>query len=233
MTNNKFSKERRPLGKKRLKRPEAKSEIRKRALIICEDSDSSPAYFRELIKWFKLTTVLVEPSGKKFGSAPSSLVTYGKGKLKEQYNDFDYIFFVFDKDRHSSYDGALFDIYELQKKYQNIVIKPITSTPCFELWLLLHRKYSTKAYEPKGKQSSGQTLIKDLIELDSFKNYSKSRVCNYFKDIKDDIEVAISHAKKLIQDGKKTDQKDHYINPSTYIHELVISLQEIAKGYEG
>ncbi len=232
MTNDKLFQKRKAIDKKSLERQKASRPKRKRALLVCEDSHSAPSYFDKLIKHYGLNTVDIRICGKECASAPVSVVEFGTECLKND-DDFDYVFFVFDRDTHSTYDKALIKISGLKQKttYKEIKIYPITSTPCFELWLLLHKKLSTKPYSTIGQKSPADCLIDDLKRINPFENYSKNSGCNYFNKIEGNIAKAIDNAKSLIQNGNDTEQKDHYINPATYIHEIVIILQEIADGY--
>lgn len=54
-------------------------------------------------------------------------------------NDYDYVFCVFDKDRHDKYQETL-DALQT-KAFQKY--KAANSVPCFEFWLLLHHKFTT------------------------------------------------------------------------------------------
>lgn len=230
MVNDKLFQKHKAIQQKSLSRQTAIRAQRKRALIACEDSDSAPSYLRKLIEHLGLNTIDIPTFGKECGSAPSNVVQFGKRYLKNDA-DFDYAFFVFDRDNHSTYDKALSMISDLKKQYKKIKIYAITSTPCFELWLLLHKGNSDKPYASKGQKSSADCLIDVLKTFSPFESYSKNSDCYYFDKIKDDLNIAIKNATRLIKSGKDTQQDDHYINPATYMHELVIALKEIAAGY--
>lgn len=235
----------RQVSKSSLKRGKPSRSERKRALIVCEDAVSAPNYFRKLINHFGLSTVDVKVCGEECGSAPASVVKYGVERLSND-KDFDYVFFVFDRDAHDTYDNALSKINGLknQKKYKGkIIFYAITSVPCFELWFLLHYSKSASPYG-KGKKrlkdkSPADNLINDLKKHAPFEKYSKSTGSNYFNVIKYKMDTAIKNAKYLIQSGKATTDPgrntghyDHHFDPSTYIHELVAILKKIADGYK-
>ncbi|MCK5384118.1 MAG: RloB domain-containing protein [Alphaproteobacteria bacterium] len=229
MANDKFHNKRKAKEKADFKRKEASLEVPKRVLIICEDSVSAPNYFERLFKHFDLTTAEIIVCGGECDSAPSSVVKYGEDYL-EQDDDFEYVFFVFDRDTHETYDSALAKIAGLNKKreYKLTSIQAITSNPCFELWLKLHFDGSTKPYH-EGKKSPANSLIDDLKKIKAFKDYSKDSKCIYFDDIKDHIDTAIKNAKSLIQDGIGTGGDKHHANPSTLIHELIVVLRDEIK----
>lgn len=92
MTNDKIFQKRKAIQRKSLERQTATRPKRKRALIVCEDSDSAPSYFRKLVEYFGLNTVDIKICGKECDSAPLSVVQYGKIYLEEQDMDFDYLF---------------------------------------------------------------------------------------------------------------------------------------------
>ena len=94
----------------------------------------------------------------------------------------------------------------------------ITSVPCFELWLLLHFKKSTKSYVREGSKSPADCLIADLKK--HHPNYEKSN-SNYFDELKENLDTAIKNAEHSIDEGLKTEPRKHHINPSTLVHELV------------
>ena len=95
---------RRAKQKQELKRRNATRSARERVLIVCEGEKTEPHYFNSLINSLGLTTAEVEVCGE-CGSSPNSVVKFGIDKLKLD-SDFDQIYFVFDKDSHTSYGSA-------------------------------------------------------------------------------------------------------------------------------
>ena len=215
--NDQLHNKRKATSQKELKRQHGRKPVRKRILIICEDSVSAPDYFKKLKDHFQLSTAEVKIYGKECDSAPINLYQYGENYLKKDH-DFEYVFFVFDKDQHESYQRAINAISELANKrnYRNKRIKAIISVPCFELWLMLHMCYSAKPYQ------NADELIKDLKKEPIFQNYEKSNAA-YFDAIKDKIDTAINNSEKLCKDAKDVAQQ----NPSTLIHEIAIVFKEL------
>ncbi len=216
-------------------REPANKDVKKTALIICEDSKSSPAYFRKLRDDVGLTAVDVKICGDEFASAPINVFEYGKEQLAKKDSDFAFCLFVFDRDEHHTYDEAIRKIEGLQsqKNYKDkIIIKAITSVPCFELWLKLHYNASSKSYHRTGNKSPAGCLIQDLKQEDDFKGYNKKADFQYSKKILDKTDTAIANSKKLIANGKNSHSSKHHIDPSTLMHELVEILYEIKKSYQ-
>ncbi len=215
MGTDKSAKKKKFRSAKDLARQKAKKSPYETILIVCEDSKSCPNYLHEVIKYFRLNTanIIVLP-GK--GSAPISVVDH----VIEQARTTPYIdraACVFDRDAHPSYDQAI-DKLKNHKPKRNDKSKPtfraITSTPCFELWLLLHLSYSTKSYNASGNKSAADKLIKDLItELPSYKKNSTG----WFGELIGKQNTGIANAKRL----QKHNEDTASTNPATNMHELI------------
>lgn len=82
--------------------------------IICEDSKSSPSYFNEIKKHFRLNTanIIVIPSK---GSAPISVVDHAI-EMTKTTPGIDHVACVFDRDTHESYARALSKLNEFKPK---------------------------------------------------------------------------------------------------------------------
>jgi len=204
---------------KELERQKAKKSPYETILIVCEDSKSSPGYFRELIKHLRLNTanVMIKPSR---GSAPISIVDYSI-ELAKSNPYIDRVACVFDRDNHASYQQAINKLES--NKSKKPIYKAVVSTPCFELWLLLHFNYTTKGYSYTNKKSAADNLLNDLKKI--LPSYCKSH-CKWFNDLISKIDIAIKNAKQLQEHNNKTKSK----NPSTNIHELVEFLLQLNNG---
>ncbi len=200
---------------KHLKQPQP------RILIVCEDSKSSAFYLEELAKKdLNLDAVTVE--GRRCGSAPSSVLKFAQ----EQYansvidrNPYDRVYCVFDRDQHPCFDTTLQVIATLKPKNTFFAI---TTTPCFEFWLLLHFDYYGKAYQVTGNKSPCDNAHSDLKER--WADYAKSER-GVYASTKDKLATAIANARKLAIDNAKTNS----INPRTNMHELIEYLQSIRR----
>lgn len=212
-----------------LERKKASRAEKKRVLIVCEGAKSEPLYFKKLIETFDLSKLKFEIYGQECGSDPISVVTFGE-KVLNADADYDYAFFVFDRDAHPTYDNALSKIESMRKKvkFKNISLSAIVSIPCFELWLLLHSKQSTKPYAPKGKKSIGECVVDDLRNVDGFKEYGKGS-CDYFDSIKGKIDVAIRNAEILVENAVQTGSDKYQGNPVTLIHEMIKELRSFSE----
>ncbi len=206
---------------KELARREAKKAPHETILIVCEDSKSSPKYFNEVIRHFRLNTanVIIVP-GK--GSAPISVVDHAI-ELAKTKPFTDRVVCVFDRDNHESYERAIKRLKNHKPEPNDKsapIYQAIISTPCFEIWLLLHFCYTTKSYVASRNKSAAENLINDLIK--ELPSYSKNNT-TWFKDIIDKLNTAIKHAKQLQKHNSKTGST----NPETNMHELMELLKNL------
>lgn len=218
---------------KDLKRRAAFRQERDRVLIVTEGSKTEPDYFRRLINELGLTTAKVVVMGDG-GSAPISVVEDAK-KLLNQDDDFEQIYCVFDRDRHSTYEQALQALDGLagSKGYKDKVVLAIPSVPCFEFWYLLHVSNSSKPYEAAATGGSpGQALLADLCKLDGFGKYDKSGCEGFYEAIRPTRETAIQRAETFLKAANAEGAREYFENPSTRVHLVIRGLQKIARQQE-
>ncbi|MDR6469567.1 hypothetical protein J2777_003295 [Paraburkholderia graminis] len=198
-----------------LSRRKASKEALKRILIVCEGTKTEPTYFRDMISSLELASaqVDVEPSTS---TCPANLVQYAERRKREEA--FDSVYCVFDKDTHEHFDEAINRLDGFKNRKVPVQILAIYSIPCFELWLLLHKKHSDKPY------LTAADLIRELKKLPPFEAYEKAKSGVYMA-LLDDLPMAIKNSKKLDppNDGSKLS------NPSTKVYELVEVLLGLSK----
>lgn len=207
---------------KELARQKAKKSPHETVQIICEGKTEF-GYFNKLVKFFRLNTANVIVVTSK-GSAPISIVEHGIEIAKNTFN-IDCITCVFDRDNHESYERAIKKIKDHKPK-RNDKSKPkykaITSAPCFEIWLLLHFCYTTKAYTSSGNKSAADNLISDLSK--HLVSYAK-HTTDWFDDLIDNLNTALKNARQLQKHNNDTRSN----NPATNIHELIEQLTNLKK----
>ena len=127
----------------------------------------------------------------------------------------DIAFCVFDTDVNTKKNKIIKDAINLAKEKG---IRIITSTPCIELWSLLHFEYTTA-------RLSNNSVIKRLKKY--LPKYEKN--INIFPDIKDKVYEAIDRAKRLesfqLQNNKIISMVE--ANPNTEMYKIV---EELIKG---
>jgi hypothetical protein len=196
-----------------LKKSQKTKRLKKRFLIICEGSKTEVGYFEDLRNALNLSQENVQI--QHVDTSPKKIVEFALGACskKRARQWFDEVFCVFDRDNHCSFDEAVCQINAHKK------LNAITSTPCFEFWLLLHFGYTDKPFNGTPNKSIGDHAKAELKLKPGFENYEKSD--SVYKKLSDKTENAIRNAKKL-------EKSSHGENPSTQVHLLVLALQELA-----
>jgi len=211
------------------KRKERKAESLRRArarrspydlvLIVCEGGKTEPSYFFELRDALRLNTANIEICGKECNSSPRDVVEFALQKYKDS-KEYDRVYCVFDRDKHTTYREAL-RMVQKARLAKGHKILTVTSIPCFEIWFLLHFRYSTKGYADCQGSICAQ-VIKDLKK--HIPRYEKGKG-GVYQQIQDKTNTALANAKMLSSHNldAATD------NPSTKVHELVEYLLTLTK----
>jgi RloB-like protein len=177
-------------------------------LIVCEGQKSEPTYFNALCFAYQLSSANVHVMPAR-GSDPISIVRFAE----ERMDDYDRVFCVFDRDGHANYDQALQRIARAAAGRAG-KFKAVTSWPCFELWLLLHHRYSAAPFNAVGGESSCDRVLRELRQ--HIPNNGKGSR-SVFADTAASLETAIRNAKQLARHNADTGSR----NPATRVHELV------------
>lgn len=209
---------------KELARKKASRAPYERILIVCEGRKTEPYYFMGLRTALRLNRANVAIADKKRGLDPTALVQYAIEELSKD-PEFDHVYCVFDKDKHAGYNGAIDRIRSISgsRRYS---MHAITSVPCFEIWLLLHFLYTTRAYVAPLQDSNAELVIRDL--KDHLPEYEKG-LKDTFAALADKTETAIGHAKSL----EKFHETSGTDNPSTRVYILVEYLQKLGNKNDG
>ncbi|MDP3478791.1 MAG: RloB family protein [Desulfoprunum sp.] len=186
-------------------------------LIVCEGEKTEPNYFRAMIADLQLNTANIVIAKNTGGSSPRTIVDFALEEYKKE-KEYDRVYCVFDKDRHTTYDDALDRIMRSQPGKGHSILA-ITSIPCFEFWILLHFEYTTKQFDI-GTGSICANVIADLKAY--MPRYSKGDE-DIYQATKDQLETAITNSKKVVRHCETggTDM------PSTKVHELVEYLKNL------
>ena len=213
-------------------------------IIACEDSVSSPAYFKimidQLIKEKKITPdsiVIVAHDGATHPTGVLDNLKNYKDESGRKYSDFDYKWIVIDRDiekvngaGHTTEDfnNALKNTKHRINKFH---IDIAYANDSFELWYLLHFEYRNTAIL---RDEIILQVIKRLKEIDRHK-FAKSTKDNIkqenytkliFETLKPLQNVAVQNAKKLLASHGEGHNPESD-NPSTTIHSLVILLNSL------
>lgn len=130
-------------------------------------------------------------------------------ELKLDLQDDDVAYCIFDTDVDPNKNKIIEEAIQLARKNN---IKIITSSPCFELWFLLHYDYTTANMD-------SEEVIKRLKEY--YPKYEKN--INIYPDIIKEIDLAIDRAKKIekyqIDNNRRIGTVD--ANPNTEVYKIV------------
>ena len=195
-----------------------------RFLIVCEGTKTEPHYLRELRDTLRIRPqmVCIAPND---GSSPNRVVDHALGLYPEDAEGgdaYDKVYCVFDRDRHSTFDAAVQRTKDLSAG--GSPLEAITSTPCFEVWLLLHFGYTDQPFHAAGKKSVGDQVVAALKAKPGFAKYGKGQK-GLYPQLADKLSDALDHAAQLRQHSTATGS----INPATDIDKLVLAMQALAK----
>jgi hypothetical protein len=177
-------------------------------LIVCEGAKSEPSYLRALQAAYRLSNANIEITPAD-GTDPMSVVRYAEARMAP----YDRVYCVFDRDGHANYDEAVRRVRESAAGRTGKLLA-VTSWPCFELWLLLHFRYSTAAFVATGRQSSCDKAVSEL--KGHLPKYAKGYRSAY-AETAHLLETAIEHGKRLERHCLECGAA----NPATKVHVLI------------
>lgn len=103
----------------------------------------------------------------------------------------------------------------LAQNNTNTEVSFVVSNPTFEVWLLMHFKYTTKQYK------DGNTVIKEMRRY--LPNYEKNRDC--FEDCKDKIKEAVKNSITIAEYYADNEWPSIECNPRTDMGYLIECLE--------
>ena len=214
---------RKPRSSEKLRRASPKRSRNVRYLVVCEGTKTEPYYLREMLDDLRIgsQTVRVAPND---GTSPDRIVEHA---LKLYRNDelegdaFDQVYCVFDRDQHSTFSNAVQRIRDLASEGRPLLA--ITSTPCFEVWLLLHFNYFSQPFHGTSTRSASDMAISALKKKPGFASYDKGNKNIYYM-LKDKLGSALKNADLLQRDGASSNTT----NPATNMGELIRAIQALS-----
>ncbi len=199
-----------------LRRQKARRAPYDRVLIVCE-GETEEKYFKGLVRSLQLNTANIRIPSNTTGSSPRNVVEFAI----EEYNlskDYDRVYCVIDKDEHSQYLEAL-DLVKRKKLKKSHSLRAIPSVPCFEFWILLHFKMTTRSFYNSPRPPCMQ-VIKELKPY--IPEYEKASA-TLFDLTRDRLNEAVQHAERVLAHSRSAMTDD----PSTKIHKLVLYLKQL------
>ena len=206
-----------------LQRTQRERAHNKRVLIVCEGTKTEPHYLRELLDDLHISPQVVRVAPND-GVSPDRVVAHALKLYDEDAvagDAFDQVYCVFDRDNHTTFNAAVQHTRDLAADGKPF--EAITSTPCFEVWLLLHFGYSAQPFHAAGERSVGKQVVAALKKKPGFAKYDKGQKGVYVQ-LKPKLTDALTHAERLRKHGAKTGS----VNPATDMDALVKAIQALA-----
>jgi len=209
-------------------------------IIACEDSDSSPTYFKQIVRKLKEEKRITQDSlvvAKHRRTNPlgvlEDLIEHRCDNGKT-YKNFEHKWIVIDRDiaRVNGGGHSKEDFNRALQKAKNDKVQVAYSNDSFELWYLLHFEYRDTAIL---RDEISDKVIKKIKSINPHKFSSLDKTTikqkNVTKEIFDALidrqDIAVRNAKKLLESyGDSHDPESD--NPSTTVHLLV----EVLKGLD-
>ena len=201
-------------GKPVGRRQQRKRPVKRTCLVVTEGKKTEPDYLLDLNRQeFRLSIQVSD------GHSDPGHVVSGAVRRKRDSEDgpvsYDEIWCVFDAD-----DISAETLESAMDRARSEGIWVALSNPCFELWLLLHYRYTTGQMRTCKK---ARNLLRKHVP-----GYEKSApACS---ELRERLAEAIANAEKLRKHHRdSTGGKEHTWNPCTGVDALVRALQKAAR----
>lgn len=194
----------------------------KRYLVVCEGTKTEPHYFRELLEALRIRPQMVRIAPND-GVSPDRVVEHAFLLYQEDAESgdaYDKVYCVFDRDKHTTFEVAVQRTKDLCAAGKPL--EAITSTPCFEVWLLLHFGYSDQPFHAAGKKSVGDQVVAALKAKPGFAKYGKGQKGLYLQ-LAGQLEAALANAAHL----RRSCAAAGSINPATDVDKLVLAIRAL------
>jgi len=210
-----LAKERARVERKKARRLETGS-----ALVVCEGECTEPFYLKGLLHHFGINSASVEVLPGQSKSNAVAVVNRAYERFEQMPRD--RVFVLMDGEQ-DDLDQALkicktpLQRGNLKKDIPEICIEPIISTPCFEVWLLLHFRYCDQPF-----RAFNDVLSELQVHLP---DYSKADRNVFLKvGAAEGLQRALLNVPSL----RKASQANGSASPSTDMDLLVEALRSIA-----
>lgn len=205
-------------------------------LIVCEDQNTEPYYFRQFKLLFPEETVYLREIGtakKPLGIVEQTIIERERFSI-EARKTIDEVWVVFDKDDEGNNGTTLASFNEAWRKAERENIKIAFSNEVFELWLLLHFCDVSSA-DSIPRKDVYSMLGKAIASFDSHKSFVYDHKKSDAEGVIGAVFLlgseteAVHRAERLLAEQKGKQPID--ANPSTTVHKLVKRLRELSEWY--
>lgn len=192
--------------------------LQQNILIVCEGEQTEPNYFRAIIDFHRLNTVVLQVDVLGAGRSTLSLTDYALDQQKKGSDRYSQIWCVFDKDdfKADAFDNAI------ARAEGHSVLHVAWSNEAFELWYVLHFQYLDAApgYAAGPARDYYKARLTDLLRPLGRTKYEKNDPTLYALLGSQRLRTAISFARRL-QAFHAAETPCHRRIPATMVHELV------------
>lgn len=197
-----------------LRRNRFKREPRRRFVLFCEGRNTEPAYFEAIKRACRNALISVETHGgvgvpRTIAEKAAEEAGKNRRRKKDSFEEGDQVWAVFDRDEHPRFDEAV-------RLCQDKGVHIARSSPCFELWLILHEGDYDR---PQNRRDMQRELRRLRPEYEI--NGDKTPDC-------DDLVTRVEEAERRgeAQLLKREQGGDPYGNPSTTVGRLTHEIRE-------
>ena len=193
-----------------LKRRAPNREPKRRFVLFCEGRNTEPAYFEAVKRAFSGTLIAVEGGvGVPMTVAEKATAEAKSRKQKNSFEKGDRIWAVFDRDAHPRFEEAV----ALCKQHGVGVAR---SDPCFELWLILHKRNYDQPCDRREAQSE-----LELLRPEYDRRRRKMPDC---ADMMSRVEEAEERAEAQLY--RREEERTPHGNPSTTVFRLTRAIRD-------
>ena len=177
-----------------VRRRQSFREGKARILVLCEGTRTEPIYVNGFKRKFRLTSLIVKSLRPNSGGL-SALVKKAQLALSEDPN-LDEVYCVLDHDgRENAVKSVRRQLSKLNGQRRRTTVRMVLSVPCFEYWLLLHFRMTSRSFTGiLGGQSACDQVIDELRRY--MPGYRKNDV-RLFDECEGCIGDAIANAKSV------------------------------------
>ena len=205
---------------KRKRRPPPRRNPQARLLVLCEGRKTEPIYFDALKRELDLKSVRLKRHA--WAKNLDGLARAADEELAQD-RELDELWCVADHDGRDQEVGRLMEWRErTNKRRLRTKVNTIISVPCFEYWLLLHFRFTTRRFA--GIPGSFSACDQVIGELEKYLNpYEKGDPETYYR-CRDLLPKAIERARRPRPDPNSS---------RTDVWRLVVRLEELTTGPTG
>lgn len=188
-----------------------------RHLIVCEGTETEPRYFEGVKSALssgneRKVAVVVRGSGKH----TIDLFEYAEDICRYSSEPFDHVWLVFDKDDFPPTDFNLVERKCHETSDSSCEFHALWSNPCFEVWPLLHLRYTTAPMDA----ASCQKTLEDALKREYGVEYRKN-MGNLFELIDSRRDAAAKNSSRLVKHHTSIDNdKPSTMNPGTRVADI-------------